>query len=97
MTASDWAVSKPDDRLAALLMRILLAGASGQLGRQITAQKGTHEVQGFSHKELEITSLDDVQKAVRAFKPDLVLNAAFLSDADKEAILGGNLKRLLRL
>jgi len=28
---------------------------------------------------------------------DLVLNASFLSDADKEAILGGNLKRLLRL
>lgn len=28
---------------------------------------------------------------------DLVLNAAFLRDADKEAILGGNLVRLLRL
>jgi aminocarboxymuconate-semialdehyde decarboxylase len=28
---------------------------------------------------------------------DLVLNASFLSDADKEAILGGNLARLLRI
>ncbi len=28
---------------------------------------------------------------------DLVLNASFLSDADKEAILGGNLRRLLRI
>jgi aminocarboxymuconate-semialdehyde decarboxylase len=28
---------------------------------------------------------------------DLVLNAPFLSDAEKEAILGGNLKRLLRI
>ena len=28
---------------------------------------------------------------------DLVLNAPFLSDADKEAILGGNLRRLLRI
>ena len=28
---------------------------------------------------------------------DLVLNAPFLSDADKEAILGGNLSRLLRI
>jgi len=28
---------------------------------------------------------------------DFVLNAAFLSDADKEAILGGNLSRLLKI
>ena len=28
---------------------------------------------------------------------DLILNAPFLSDADKEAILGGNLMKLLRL
>ena len=28
---------------------------------------------------------------------DLVLNAPFLSDADKEAILNGNLRRLLRI
>jgi predicted TIM-barrel fold metal-dependent hydrolase len=28
---------------------------------------------------------------------DLVLNAAWLSNADKEAILGGNLARLLRI
>ena len=28
---------------------------------------------------------------------DFILNASFLSDADKEAILGGNLVRLLRI
>ena len=28
---------------------------------------------------------------------DLVLNASFLKDAEKEAILGGNLQRLLRI
>jgi predicted TIM-barrel fold metal-dependent hydrolase len=28
---------------------------------------------------------------------DLVLNASFLSNADKEAILGGNLMKLLRI
>ena len=28
---------------------------------------------------------------------DLILKASFLSDADKEAILGGNLVKLLRL
>ena len=28
---------------------------------------------------------------------DLVLNASFLNDAEKAAILGGNLERLLRI
>ena len=28
---------------------------------------------------------------------DLIVEADFLSDADKEAILGGNLRRLLRI
>jgi hypothetical protein len=31
------------------------------------------------------------------FGIDFVLNAPFLSDADKEAILGGNLIKLLRI
>ncbi len=76
-------------------MRILLAGASGQLGRQVSAQKGSHDVAGFSHKELDITRLDEVREAVRAHKPDLVLNAAAFNEvdraeADPEAAFLGN-------
>ncbi len=76
-------------------MKILLAGASGQLGRQLTAQKGGHEVIGFSHKELEITRLDQVRTAVQAHRPDLVLNAAASNEvdraeADPEAAFLGN-------
>ena len=64
-------------------MKILLSGASGQLGRQITAQKGNHVVAAFSHKELDITRLDEVRQAVQAHKPDLVLNAAAFNDVDR--------------
>jgi dTDP-4-dehydrorhamnose reductase len=64
-------------------MRILLSGASGQLGRQIQAQQRGHDVAAFSHQELDITQLDAVRQAVRAHKPDLVLNAAAFNDVDR--------------
>ncbi len=64
-------------------MRILLAGASGQLGRQICARKGGHDLVPLSHRELDITRLDDVRAAVRAHQPDLVLNAAAFNDVDR--------------
>lgn len=64
-------------------MRILLTGASGQLGRQICAQKGSHEVTPFSRKELDITRLVDVRAAVKEHRPDVVLNAAAFNDVDR--------------
>jgi len=63
-------------------MRILLAGAGGQLGRQILAQGRNHEIVSLLRQDLDITRLQDVRAAVAALKPDLVLNAAAFNDVD---------------
>jgi dTDP-4-dehydrorhamnose reductase len=64
-------------------VKILLAGAAGQLGRQIRAQNGTHELVPLSRPELDITNLSEVRAAIRAHLPDLVLNAAAFNDVDR--------------
>jgi len=63
-------------------MRIVLTGASGQLGRQIQAQARGREIVALTHKDLDIASLAEVREAVRAHKPNLVLNAAAFNDVD---------------
>jgi dTDP-4-dehydrorhamnose reductase len=62
---------------------ILLAGAAGQLGRQLCARPGCHRIVPLSHQALDITRLADVREAVRAHAPDLVLNAAAFNDVDR--------------
>jgi dTDP-4-dehydrorhamnose reductase len=64
-------------------VKILLAGAAGQLGRQICAQNGAHEIVSLSRRELDITNLSEVRAAIRAHRPDLVLNAAAFNDVDR--------------
>jgi len=64
-------------------MRILLTGAAGQLGRQILAQDEIHTIAPFSRQELDITDLALVRDAVRAHRPDLVMNAAAFNDVDR--------------
>lgn len=64
-------------------MRILLTGASGQLGRQVLGRNSGHEIQPFSRADLDITNLIEVRAAIEAHKPDLVLNAAAFNDVDR--------------
>ena len=64
-------------------MKILLAGASGQLGRQIVALNRRFEVVALSRQDLDISNLSEVSDAVRAHAPDLVLNAAAFNDVDR--------------
>ncbi|MBK5255294.1 MAG: dTDP-4-dehydrorhamnose reductase [Vicinamibacteria bacterium] len=64
-------------------MRILLIGAGGQLGRQMLAQNQGHDIAPLLHQDLDITKFADVRAAVRAHRPDLVLNAAAFNDVDR--------------
>jgi dTDP-4-dehydrorhamnose reductase len=63
-------------------MRILVAGADGQLGRRVQISLGSHSVTALSHSELDVTSLDQVRAAIRAHEPDLLINASAFNDVD---------------
>lgn len=63
-------------------MKILVAGAGGQLGRSLAARLGRHEVVGLERAQLDITSLEAVRAAVRGTRPDLVINAAAYNRVD---------------
>jgi dTDP-4-dehydrorhamnose reductase len=63
-------------------VRILLAGARGQLGRSLPAELAGHDVVALGHDALAIDDLASVRAAVAAHHPDLVLNAAAYNQVD---------------
>lgn len=58
-------------------MKILILGKTGQLGEQLNIQgiNRKHKIIGFTHKELDITDRDQVERAIRKIRPDVVMNA----------------------
>lgn len=64
-------------------MRVLIAGAGGQLGRALPAALAGLEVAGLLRAQLDITRLPDVREAVAGHRPDLVINAAAYNEVDK--------------
>ena len=63
-------------------MRILIAGARGQLGRSLQAVLGSRELTLLEHQQLDITDLEPVRQAIAAHRPDLVINAAAYNNVD---------------
>ena len=67
------------------ILRILITGAHGQLGTDLTAlatQSGRHEVRGASSSELDVSDRDVVMAAVTGWTPDLVIHAAAWTAVD---------------
>ena len=64
-------------------MRILIAGAEGQLGRSLLPALASHDVVPLSHDKLDITSLDGVAAAVTNLHPALIINAAAYNNVDR--------------
>jgi dTDP-4-dehydrorhamnose reductase len=63
-------------------MKVLLTGAGGQLGRSLQGELGGHALVALDHARLDITDLAAVRAAVRATRPDLVINAAAYNRVD---------------
>lgn len=66
-------------------MKILVTGANGQLGRDITLQyqdRG-YEVYSFGSSELDITKYQDVSSSVNKINPDLIINCAAYNEVDR--------------
>jgi len=66
-------------------MKVLITGANGQLGREITKQytKAKVELILTDYKELDITNSKMVYEFVKAQRPDLIVNCAAHTQVDK--------------
>ncbi len=63
-------------------MRILIAGAGGQLGRVLAVSLAGHDVFALGHPALDITDVNSVAQTVESLSPDLIINAAAFNDVD---------------
>jgi dTDP-4-dehydrorhamnose reductase len=64
-------------------MRIAVTGARGQLGAAIVRDySAAHQVTGFGHAELDISDDAAVDAAMARVKPEVIVNAAALTDVD---------------
>jgi dTDP-4-dehydrorhamnose reductase len=65
-------------------MRLLVTGAAGMLGRDVTAAAADagHAVVGLARADLDITDAAAVRSAVVAARPDALVNCAAWTDVD---------------
>lgn len=64
-------------------MRVLLAGAGGQLANELEAAKPVGvELSALTEDELDITDAESVEAAVAAWAPEVVINAAAYTAVD---------------
>lgn len=63
--------------------KLVITGAQGQLGQALQAQFLDQEVIAWDFRALDICQLEDVRKALRKLRPDLVLNAAAFTQVDQ--------------
>lgn len=64
-------------------MRILLTGATGQLGHALAGLLSAHEVFAPSRSECDLSDANSVREAVRAARPELIINPAAYTAVDK--------------
>jgi dTDP-4-dehydrorhamnose reductase len=61
-------------------MRILITGAGGQLGRDLQSALNAHDLRLLTHAELDTIDGRAVDDALDAFRPNIAIHAAALTD-----------------
>ncbi len=63
-------------------MRVLVTGASGQLGHELVEAFSGHQVVAAGRDRLDVADRDAALQAITATRPDVVLHAAAWTDVD---------------
>ena len=66
-------------------MRIYVTGSKGQLGRALMRRLAQHELLGVDLPEVDLTDLASARSSIAAFKPDVIVHAAAMTDVDGAA------------
>ncbi len=65
-------------------MKIFIFGSTGLLGSDlIKVCDGEYEIKATDINDINITNFRDVHRAITDYAPDVVINAAALTDVDK--------------
>jgi dTDP-4-dehydrorhamnose reductase len=64
-------------------MKVLVTGAGGQVGRALVSTSGVTQLVALGHAELDIIDAQAVRRAVFAFRPNVIINAAAYTAVDK--------------
>ena len=65
------------------MVKLLVAGADGGLGKAVVARAGdTFEVVALGHRALDVSRRNDVFDRVREIRPDVIFDAAGVNDID---------------
>jgi len=64
-------------------MRLLVTGAAGQLGQEMTARlSGSHEVTTWTRADVDLTRHQEVRHAIRTLAPEAIINCASYNQVD---------------
>lgn len=66
-------------------MKVLITGVSGQVGSAALEQFSENEknlILGLSHRDLDISSFNEVMVAINEFQPDVIVNGAAMTNVD---------------
>jgi len=63
-------------------MKIIVIGASGQLGSDLCKQIGTADLVPLTHADIEITRMDSVRDSLSKHRPDIIINTAAFHRVD---------------